>query len=301
MKIGIDIGGSHIAIGVIEDFKLIEKKEINFSNVDLKEKELVNTIEEYIVNNIKELESKYLIENIGISIPGTIVDNKILKSANLNLLNYDIVTNLNKYIKYPIKLINDGKAAAIAENKLGCLKDAKRSIFLTLGTGIGGAVIIDNKLLNTGKYPGVEVGHMIIEKNGLDCKCGKKGCFEKYGSMLVLKTKLRKYLKKELKGIELKEILEKNELKKDEDKDKAIEEILNSFIRDLAIGITNLVNIFEPEYVGIGGSFIYFKDILLNRLIKYLEENKMFFNNNKIVIRTAELGNDAGIIGAIIE
>ena len=87
----------------------------------------------------------------------------------------------------PIKIKNDAKCAALAENKYGSLKDYKRSIFIGLGTGIGGAVIVDDKLLDTGDLPGCEIGHMIIQKDGLECKCGKKGCFEKYASMKAFK------------------------------------------------------------------------------------------------------------------
>ena len=112
----------------------------------------------------------------------------------------------------PIKIRNDAKCAALAENKIGALKDYKRSIFLTLGTGIGGAVIINNELLDTGELPGCEFGHMVIQRDGIKCNCGKQGCFEKYASMKALKTNLRKNLglDEKTRGQELLDIIRKN-------------------------------------------------------------------------------------------
>ena len=190
MKIGIDLGGSHIAIGVIDDKGyIVEKIEKRLLSKD--KKNIKETIENYIIKNTNELMSKYKIKEIGIAVPGTIKDGIILKSVNLGVSNYNIIDNLKKEINLPIKIRNDAKCAAIAENKIGALKDYSRSIFLTLGTGIGGAVIINNKLLDTGELPGCEFGHVIIQKDGLKCNCGKNGCFEKYASMKALKTNLR--------------------------------------------------------------------------------------------------------------
>ncbi len=152
MKIGIDLGGSHIAIGVVNnEGKILEKVEKRLMTQE--KKYIKETIENYIIEHVKNLEKKYKITNIGIAIPGTVTQKEVIKSVNLKLENYKIVDNLNKYIKYPIKIRNDAKCAAIAENKLGCLRKYSRSIFLSLGTGIGGAVIIDNKLLDTGSMP----------------------------------------------------------------------------------------------------------------------------------------------------
>ncbi len=124
MKVGIDLGGSHIAIGVVdENGRIIEKQERRILD---KEKQK--------------------------------------KSVNLNLENYNIVEALKKKNKHTNKNKNDAKCAALAENKYGSLKDYKRSIFIGLGTGIGGAVIVDDKLLDTGDLPGCEIGHMIIQK-----------------------------------------------------------------------------------------------------------------------------------------
>lgn len=300
MKIGIDLGGSHIAIGVIDGKgKIVEKIEKRLYTEE--KKNLRKTIEQYIIENVQRLQAKYQITQLGIAIPGTVTKDTVVKSVNLGLKNYEIVKKLSKTIKLPIKIRNDAKCAGLAENMYGSLKNYKRSIFLTLGTGIGGAVIIDNKLLDTGDLPGCEFGHVAIETDGEQCECGRKGCFERYASMKAFKTKLRKALgyTSKVSGKELFEIIRSNE--PSNPNYETIEKIVDEYIKKLSIGIANLINIFEPEAIGIGGSFVFFEEVLLERLKKELLTKNLLFNpRNNIEIKTAILKNDAGIIGAVI-
>ena len=300
MKIGIDLGGSHITIGVVnKNGKILEKTEKRLKGIVTKEVKKV--IEETIIENFEKFQKEYKIEEMGIAIPGTVTKNMVVKSVNLGLKNYSIVEELNKKINIPIKIKNDAKAAALAENKYGCLKNYNRSLFLTLGTGIGGAVIINNKLLNTGELPGLEIGHMVIDKNGIKCNCGRKGCFERYASMKAFKNNLRESLgySQNVSGKELLSII--NNTNKNDENYKKIEKVKREYIENLALGIANLVNIFEPEAIGIGGSFVYFSEVLLEDLKKEILEKDLLFNKRKeINIKTAVLGNEAGLIGAIL-
>lgn len=296
MKIGIDLGGSHIAIGVIDNRGFIVEK-VEKRLLAKEKKDIKNSIEEYIVKNVKEFINKYKITEIGIAVPGTISETQIIKSVNLGVKNYNLIQNLKDYIDLPIKIRNDAKCAAIAESKIGALKQYKRSVFLTLGTGIGGAVIIDGKLLDTGKLPGCEFGHMIIQRDGIECNCGKKGCFEKYSSMKAFKNNLRRELNLDetTRGQELLDMIRKN------GDNPKIKKVVDEYIEYLSIGISNLVNIFEPEVIGIGGSFVYFSDVLLEKLIKNVQQKKYLFNKReKLIIVPAALGNDAGIIGSVM-
>ena len=300
MKIGIDLGGSHIAIGVVDsNGRIVEKIEKSFTEVE--KKNIAQAIEKNILDNVETLQKKYKIIEIGIAIPGTVNNIKVIKSVNLGLENYNIVERLQEQINLPIKIRNDAKCAALAENKYGCLEKYNRSIFLTLGTGIGGAVIINNKLLDTGVLPGCEIGHMVIEKDGIPCNCGRKGCFEKYGSMKAFKNNLREALglDENTHAEKLFDIIRSN---KPENKNyEKVENVVSEFIENLSIGIANLINIFEPEVIGIGGSFVFFEEVLLNRLKQELLKQNLLFNERKeINVETAILGNDAGIIGAVL-
>lgn len=300
MKIGIDIGGSHIAVGVIDDAgKILEKNEKRLTSVE--KQDIKKAIEEYIVENVNQFLPNYSVTEIGIGAPGWAQDGVMISSGKLGIKNYPIVERLHEKIALPIQIRNDAKCAGLAENKYGCLKGYARSVFLTLGTGIGGAVFLDNQLLNGGKKPGYEFGHMIIEKNGLSCNCGKNGCFEKYASMKVLKDNLRSVLNLDetTSGEELLEIMRRNS--PENDNYEKIEEVISQYIENLSIGIENLICIFEPEVIGIGGSFVYFEDVLLGRLEQKLQAwNQNDRQRREMKIETAILGNDAGMIGAVL-
>ena len=298
MKIGIDIGGSHIAIGVINSNGIIvEKSEKRLTEIE--KQDIIKSIEDYIIMNSKKFIEKYEIESLGIAMPGTAINGVVLTSGNIGIKDYNMADRLKNKIKLPINIRNDAKCAAIAENKYGSLKGYDRSIFLTLGTGIGGAAFLNGKLLKAGDKPGYEFGHIVIQKDGIKCTCGRRGCFERYASMKVFKNNLRQALGKDetTRGEELLRIIRDN--KPGDQNYEVIENTVSDFINNLSIGIVNLINIFEPEIIGIGGSFVHFEDVFLERLKeKVKDENAMQIEKNEAIITTAVLGNDAGIIGA---
>lgn len=297
MNIGIDLGGSHIGVGLIQEGKVISKKEKDISIED-------NNIKEYIVKSIVEFINEILeesmtkiadIEFIGISTPGVVKDNCIYNIVNLGIDEFKIAEMLNKYINKEIRIKNDAKCAAIAEFKYGCMKDNSNGIFFTIGTGIGGAAFINNTLIESSTYPGTEFGHMVIEKNGRACKCKNYGCFETYASMKALKKEIRKQYKLDA-TISSKEIVD---LIKKDLKTEKMNKIIDEYVSYLAIGIGNLINIFEPDVIGLGGSIVYIGDIIVEKLEKEILEKRLLFNKrNTINIQIAILGNDAGMIGA---
>ena len=194
MKIGIDIGGSHIGIGVVdENGRIIDKVETFIKDKsDIEEK-----IEKYLVENVTKMLQKYSINQIGIAVPGTVSDTKIIKAVNLGIEDYDLGKILEEKLKnegytVKVKLKNDGKCAGLAEQKYGELQGYDNSVFLCIGTGVGSAVIFNGKLLEPKGVPGFEFSHTIIQKNGLECNCGKRGCFEVYASLKRFKERVKK-------------------------------------------------------------------------------------------------------------
>lgn len=297
MKIGIDLGGSHIAVGLV-DIKgnIIEKKERNINSEN--RKNVTKFIEETIAISINEIlrennMKQEDIEMIGIACPGTSKDGIVIKAENLGIYNFDIVERLQRYFSAPIKLSNDAKCAGLCEKKYGALKNYDDAVFMCLGTGIGGAVFINGKMLQPKRYAGMEIGHMVIKKDGIDCNCGRKGCFEGYASMKRLKNEIaeRLGLSEGLSGEIIFEFAKRNIDK--------IDDIISRYVENLAEGITNIINIFEPEAVCIGGSYTYQRDILEDRLNKALEKSSPF-NKEVPQILTAQFENDAGIIGATL-
>lgn len=299
MKIGIDIGGSHIAVGVITyNGTIICKSEKDLPS-SLKTDEygefIIKTIIE-LIEDVLEKAQKYItkISLIGIAVPGMVSETSIIKAENLHIKNLEITKEINKYFNVPVKLKNDAKCAALAEKEYGSLKKAKDAVFLSLGTGIGGAVFLNDELLVPKKYEGFEIGHMVIQKNGIKCNCGRFGCFEKYASMRALKEKLAEKLKLEnITGEELTKILE-------DTKNEEVNNIIDEYIDNLCIGIANLTNIFEPEIISIGGSFAFYEKVLLRKLEERLKKEKLFNKENMPKLVVAKLKNDAGMIGSVL-
>lgn len=300
MNIGIDVGGSHIGLGLVNnngEILIKAEKDYVATEKDMSQiviKTIIELINKVIANGKVAKEE---INKIGIAFPGTVSNGVVIKAENLGIENFEIVKLLKQEYDCPILLQNDAKCAAVAEKKFGSLKQYDDSMFLILGTGVGGAVFLGGQLLVPKRYSGFEVGHMIIEKSGELCNCGRKGCFEVYGSMKRLKQKIKEEFNlNSIDGKEIKEFMISN---KNNDR---LNEMLDKYIENLSIGIANLINIFEPEAISIGGSYAHYKEILLERLENKLLEKTELYNKEdipKIII--AELKNDAGIIGAAMQ
>ena len=296
MRIGIDVGGSHIGLGLVnKDGKLVLKAEKDYDKI---QEDMSNIVLETIIELINKIidnndVKKEEIESIGIAFPGTVSETTVIKAENLGIYDFEVVKKLKKHFDVPIHLENDAKCAAIAEKEFGSLKNYEDAIFLIIGTGVGGAVYLNGKLLRPKRYSGFEVGHTVINKDGIKCSCGRRGCFEVYSSMRRLKEKISKEFNlNTIDGIKIREFIEKN---KD---NKKLNEILDEYTQNLEIGIANLINIFEPQAISIGGSFGHY-DMLLKRLQDKINEKTELYNKEQIPkIVIAELKNDAGMIGA---
>lgn len=293
MKIGIDIGGSHVGIGLVDNNGSILQKEEHFfkDKTNIKEQ-----IEEFITENVIQMSLINNIERIGIAVPGTVSENKIIKSVNLGLENYDLAGSLEKILKMEIKLKNDAKCAALAEQKYGELAKYENSIFLCIGTGVGAAVIHDGKMLEPDDVPGFEFSHTIIQKDGELCNCGKRGCFETYASLKRFKQRISdRFDLNTLSGKVIRQFIEDNH------DNQMIKEMIKEYVDYLSIGISNIINIFEPDAICIGGSFSEYGNIFYEPLKETLLQGNLLFNHrNEIIIKYAKLKNDAGIIGATL-
>lgn len=295
MKIGIDMGGSHVAIGIVnENGKIIEKFEKDIKTVGDQAKAEIST---YIIEIISKIKENHNIEKIGIGSPGTPRDGVLTNLINLKIKEFDISSILMEHFDIPVLLKNDAKCAGLAEKTYEALKEYQDAVFLCLGTGIGASVFMNGKELKPIQNPGMEIGHMVIDKNGIKCNCGKTGCFETLCSVKRLKDKLidEMNLSKEVSSKELLEIL------KWRAKEENIKKILEEYIDNLNIGLSNIIDIFAPQAICLGGGFVYFEEILYKPFLeKYYNERKSFYKDRIPDIKLALLGNDAGIIGATI-
>ena len=279
-------------IGLVnEQGKIIEKQE-----KEITEKiEIKNKILKYIDFNISNIINNNYIELIGIAMPGSPKGTKVENIVNLGINEMDFKEIIDKY-NIPFQIKNDSKVAGLAEKKFGAMREYNDFVFLCLGTGIGASVFMNGEMLQGKRNVGFELGHMIIDKNGTACNCGKKGCFETYCSIRRFKENAKKILN--IKEISSELLVEK--IKENIEMDE-IKQIIEDYIDNLIIGLSNIIDIFEPEAICLGGSFVYFKDIFYDKLIRNMNERKYVFNKNFIPdIKLAKLENDAGIIGAVI-
>ena len=248
------------------------------------------------------------IEWIGIGTPGIANSETgiIEYSNNLGFNNTPMVKYIQESIDKPVFIENDANAAAYGEFVAGAAKGAKNAVCITLGTGVGAGVVIDGKIYAGSNFAGAEIGHTVIEVDGPQCTCGRKGCFEVFSSATGL-VRMTKEAMAEAPDSIMHKMAEENDGKVSartafdamRKGDKTGKEVVDKFIKYLAAGITNTINIFQPDILCIGGGVCNEGDPLLlpmKELVKKEVYTRNSPKNAEIVI--AKLGNDAGIIGA---
>ncbi len=285
--IGIDLGGTTIRLGLYSNDNL-EKVISDYTNVHEGRDKIVDRI----VKNIIEIGTED-VQSIGIGVPGIVGSNNntVIKCVNIPFENLNLADVVSSRIGIDVKVDNDGNLAALAEQKFGALKGVKNGIQLTLGTGIGGGVIINGEMFRGSFGLGFEPGHMVISSNR-NCNCGRSGCFEKYSSASAL---LNEYNKKSLDKLSgTYEIF-----KRYEKKEKLAIELVTEYVWYLSVGVTDLIHLFDPEKIvfsgGLSGSFNLFKDELIENVKKQIIV-KDYLRTEFVA---SSLGNDSGVLGAI--
>lgn len=249
------------------------------------------------------------IEYIGIASPGINDSDRgvIVYSCNIPTYKFPIAEKLSALTGVEkIYIDNDANAAAKGEAVFGAAKGYRDSVFVTLGTGVGGGVIIDGKVLTGCNFAGAEMGHMVIVHDGLPCSCGRKGCLECYASATALmrQTKQKMLERKDslmwqLTGGDPEKADGRTPFQAARMGDEAAKEVIQTYAGYLACGITNFINIFQPEVLSIGGGVSNAKDDLLDPVRAIVEKEQYSRDcEKKTIIKIAELGNRAGIVGA---
>ena len=304
--IGIDLGGTFIKGGIVDDAgnilirdKVPTEKEKGADKVALNIANLCKTLLERV-----NMTSSDII-GIGMGVPGMIDGEKgeVVYSNNLGWEHFYISDELEKQTGLPVKIANDANVAALGETKFGCGKEYKNTVMLTLGTGVGSGIVIDGKLFEGNRSAGAELGHMVIVAGGEECTCGRKGCLETYASATALIRDTKRAMLAD-KNSELWEIGSVDNVTGKtafdyKDCDKTAKGIVDNYIQKLGVGITNIANAFRPEAIMLGGGVCTQGDTLIKPLQKYLD--KEIFAGDKgpqVKIVTAMLGNSAGLLGA---
>jgi len=307
--IGIDLGGTNIVAGIVDDKYNILFKESVKTNLPRSAEEIVDSM----VNTVRKiLDCAHLLMEdicwIGVGVPGSVnKESGIIEYANnLEFYNIPLKKMLEEKLNNEVYIENDANAAAFGEYLAGSGRGCNSLIAITLGTGIGGGVVLNRKILTGCNYAAAEIGHFVIKYDGIDCNCGRRGCFEAYASATALIRMTKEAMKKNVNSAMWKMCQEDIETVNGKTVfdamymgDKVAIEIIKEYCYYLGVGITNIINIFQPEILCIGGGISEQGDALINPIKSYVEAHHYSLNavkQTKIVI--AELGNDAGIIGA---
>jgi glucokinase len=295
MYIGVDIGGTNLVAGVLgANGELV---------VSRKRPTVTVRGARGVIDDVSELCFEVAaaagvkpgdIEWIGVGSPGAVdaENGVILFAGNIPYDNSPVAEWLGEKWGCPVFVENDANAAALGEVYAGAAKDCDSALLVTLGTGIGGGIILDKKVYGGFNGTGGEIGHMVIEVDGWDCTCGNKGCWEAYSSATGLIRMTREAMP---------EVANPNGMtafRAAREGDARGQAVVDKYIRYLSVGIANLINIFQPRMVCVGGGVCNEGDALMLPLIKSVRERQFKGSPRLTEIRVAELGNDAGVIGA---
>ncbi len=287
IQIGFDIGGTNIKAGVLDDeFNILAENTKLFPRGENHEV-VLETMEEMVFELLSVVKFKYEdISSIGVAVPGTLDTHNeiVLHAYNLGFHHLPLKALLEeKFNGIPVSLANDADAAALGELYKGAFVGCKTAVLFTLGTGVGGGLILGGKLFNGGMGHGVEIGHMRLIYNGPLCTCGNRGCIETVCSAKFFEDQ----------GLIAKEVMEQAK-----DGDKRSLEIFNEYIGYLSDAIISVSMLLDPEVIALGGGISQAGDFLFDPLRKLVEEKSFFKFPHKTV--PTVLGNKAGFIGAAL-
>lgn len=312
MNIGVDIGGTGIKAGLVDDQMRIVRRAGIATRSSRSAEEVIASTGQMIQKLISDAGlSLSEVTPIGLGCPGTVdtATGNILFSNNLGWHNVPLVDLLKKQLGTDRILVdNDANCAALGEVAAGAAKGCSSCILLTLGTGVGGGIIIDKKIYAGFNHAGAELGHMVIVSGGELCTCGRRGCLESYASATALMRMgmeyAGKYPKSKLAEAAAKKAAAGSRLGGQDifaaaaQGDEAASKAVSEYVFYLGEGITNLVNIFQPEKVLLGGGVSAAGEQLLEPLRRQVARDVFCKEVPLPEIAVATLGNDAGIIGA---
>lgn len=304
MLIGIDLGGTNIAAGIVDKNNKIVCSDSCPTLSERPYTEIVKDMAQLCKKLIAEAGlNEADIEGIGIGSPGT-VDNKngvIIYANNLGWDNVPLAEELRKYIDVPVNIENDANAAAYGEF-MECGGDVDSFVAITLGTGVGGGVIIDKKIYRGFNGAGGELGHTVLIHGGEPCTCGNDGCWESYASVTALIRQTKEAIKNHPESMMAKDekVSGRTAFNAAKAGDSAGQTVVDNYIEYVASGITNIINIFQPNILVIGGGISKEGDYLLNPIKEYAKLHTYCKAVEQTEIKIASLMNDAGIIGAAL-
>lgn len=308
-RLGIDLGGTNIVAGVVnENYEIIATAKCK-TNCPRPAEEIIDDMAACALEAVKK--AGLTLDDIdaaGVGAPGAIdpVGGEVIFSNNLDFYYVKMAEMLKDRTGIDFFIENDANAAAYGEFVAGAGKGTNNCVMLTLGTGVGGGIIINGRLYSGSNYAGAELGHTVICLGGETCNCGRQGCFETYASATALIRQTKQAMIRypdsimwDMCGGDIKNVSGRTAFDAMRKNDEAGKAVVDKYIYYLAMGISNVINIFQPDLVCIGGGVSKEGDNIIVPLKKIVAGENYGRNVAfKTDIKSAALGNDAGIIGA---
>lgn len=309
--LGIDLGGTNIAAGITDETHKLLVKTSRKTRVPCSDDEICEQLAAAADETLRKAGLTLAdIPYIGVGSPGTVNrDTGVIEfSNNLRFENLPLQKLMEGKTGKKTILENDANAAAFGEYRAGALRGAKIAVAITLGTGVGSGIIIDGKILAGSNFAGGEMGHTVIRSHGRPCTCGRSGCWEAYASASGLILTTREAMEQDKSSAmwqvahgDLKNVDGRTAFQAMRQGDASAKAVVDAYIDDLACGVTNCINIFQPDILCIGGGVSNEGDPLMVPLKKLVAKQVYSMNAKKqTAICRAQLGNDAGILGAAL-
>ena len=306
--IGLDVGGTTFKAGVVTENGRIVHKDAMPTGIERPYQEIIADMAALCKKVAADAGIEMSeIKSIGVGVPG-LFDNKtgmIPFCTNLGWHDIPFVAEMKKHLDTPVYGDNDATVAGLAESVAGVSAGIKDSVFLTLGTGVGGGIIIDGKPYSGAHGCGSEIGHMMIKMGGELCTCGNYGCFERYASATAIIREARKAIVEYPEssmlaacGGDPEKLNAKIVIDAARAGDEAAKAVFGGYVQALAVGIINIINMLDPEVIVLGGGVSAAGEFLLNAVREAVKPMVFFKTMPYARIELAQLGNDAGIIGA---
>lgn len=309
-RIGIDLGGTNIVAAVVDDKYNIVGKSKTPTNTPRSAEEIFDDIAKVCREAVADAKLTLNdISSIGMGTPGTVNGDGVIEFANnLGFNNVPAREMLKERLgDIPVFIDNDANCAALGEAYAGCGNGSNNFVAVTLGTGVGSGIIVDGKIVKGVNFAGGECGHMVIMVDGEQCTCGRKGCWEAYASATALirqtKAAMEKYPDSVMHELAVQEgkVSGRTAFDAMRKGDIAGIKVVNDYIKYVACGLINIVNALQPEIVCVGGGICNEGDTLLKPLNRYVNAERYSIHSKiQTKILRAQLGNDAGIIGAAL-
>lgn len=308
-RLGIDLGGTNIAVGIVDEgYNIIGRAKMP-TGAKRRAEEICDDMAKAVNMAISDAKiDKKDIVNFGIGAPGSVnpVTGVLTHCNNFSFSNINMPEMLKERTGFDFKIANDANAAAYGEYIAGCGKNSKNFIAITLGTGIGSGIVIDGKIYTGENFAAGELGHTVIQMDGEFCTCGREGCWEAYGSATALIRQTKQAMIKYPDSIlwqlcdgDINKVDGKTAFDAKRMDDFAGKQVVRKYIKYIAVGLSNCINIFQPDTICIGGGISKEGDYLLDQIKNFINgENYARNLKRKTKIKIAKLGNDAGIIGA---